>query len=819
MNSRRKRSTKKILRKDRGSALLVSLMVIVGLSLLGLGFVTISETERVIARNEQSALQTQAIAEAGAKTVVEWFQSPQWGETSAAMPKNDGAVNANIDKIKVTRVIPGTNSYTGKYKPDANLHLFDKPYRGTNSDRFFGDESTADVIINSKTDITTLKAFNDILLGTTTGAKASILDKAQGEVTEIRVYAPPIVGGTLVTDNATAEMGNAAGKNADGTSRRFWSGGQRYGVATIKVTAQQFRDPNLPDATKYAATNVLTSHAVRLVVGEMPLPIPAGPIQGDANVSFGGAFKVHWGMETSTKTLDPSAKFTALPWANAYERPHFEHGYEPGTVQVWPTTAAVYDSQDFYHELLGREFQDIWYGARSCGDNLTDGTTPQDVTPQCYPYDYLSDEATNATPSWAFQWQDVNSYPSKKKVTFPLVLYDYWKRIAFQGRGYKGIYYFQFDKGAGAGYKKSGTGTTHDMAYWANITSEGANLGGGLYFFDTRNGRNPQQLTGAARTAELAPSESWSGANDFGKSFLMEGFVYMNIEQFASTGAGSSEVIVDANFPGEPYRDIGYPIWDEATQKWKDCAGFPCRSGVGDGQFSYQDLNKNGRFDAVIMDSPAYNWHDPGAIAGSSPYTIKTWKQDANLDAAYGNKDCTVPDKLYDGTNGIPTDCSEPHEPYLNIIWPTDKNGDISAANNCSSAGCSSSNGDPPDVLSKIGYEKPTAQTYWPKRSGVSCSKSSAIADCTSNSYDVDGPLVPIGVILYGILYNEGGYDAAGNAWYYGSLLIHDEIGGQGGANGTANVWFDEKLIKGSWAPPNMPRVIVFNETTDETGQ
>src|SRR2546427_9061026 len=90
----------------RGSALLVSLMVIVGLSLLGLGFVAISETESAIAKNQQTALQTQAVAEAGAKTVVEWIQDPTWGNNNAALPAND-ATNMNLSAIKITRTIPG----------------------------------------------------------------------------------------------------------------------------------------------------------------------------------------------------------------------------------------------------------------------------------------------------------------------------------------------------------------------------------------------------------------------------------------------------------------------------------------------------------------------------------------------------------------------------------------------------------------------------------------------------------------------------------------------------------------------------------------
>src|SRR6185503_18225680 len=117
------------IREERGSALLVSLMVIVGLSLLGLGFVAISETETAIAKNQQNVLQTQAIAEAGAKLVVEWFQDPVWSQLNAALPSNDGGVNANINAIKVTRVFPGPSGYTGVYKPVSTMRLFDKPYR------------------------------------------------------------------------------------------------------------------------------------------------------------------------------------------------------------------------------------------------------------------------------------------------------------------------------------------------------------------------------------------------------------------------------------------------------------------------------------------------------------------------------------------------------------------------------------------------------------------------------------------------------------------------------------------------------------------
>src|SRR5882724_9151636 len=149
-------------RNDRGSALLVSLMVIVGLSLLGLGFVAISETETAIARNQQNALQTQAVAEAGAKLVVEWFQDPGWGESVAGLPVNTNA-NANLKAIKTTRV---SANYTGLYKDSSLLKLFDKPYRPDPGHRFYADENTGDIVINRSTDAADIDNINNLLFGT-----------------------------------------------------------------------------------------------------------------------------------------------------------------------------------------------------------------------------------------------------------------------------------------------------------------------------------------------------------------------------------------------------------------------------------------------------------------------------------------------------------------------------------------------------------------------------------------------------------------------------------------------------------------------------
>ena len=861
-------------RTDRGSALLVSLMVMVGLSLLGLAFVAISETESTIAKNQSQALQTLTVAEAGAKMVVEWFQDPTWAIAHAGMPTNTACASFGSTPCSASGT-PGTfmktvrivGTYTGVYKPRATTMICDRPYRPGSDDRFYGNEQNADLILNATTvGQARMNTINNVLLGPNAD------DKVAGEVTEIRIFAPPIVGGTLVNG--------------------FWEGGQRYGVATISVTAQQFRDP-------VAKTGVIASHSVRMVVGELPLPIPAGPIQGNASVSFGGNFYVHWGMETSRLTLDPSRFLTSLPWANAYERPHFEHGYEPGTGvakiiissrgsgyttanpptvtiaggggagatatavvtsggvssvnvtapgtgynrspgagptitftcaapctgsgaagyasighEIYYTTGGTYDGQDFFRETLDKSVDDPWYGARAAGDNLRDGPGGG---PQLYTYTYDRDETDPNSPSYFFQYQDHNAYPHYKAVVFPAIRYDYWKRIAEQGRGYKGLYYFSYDAGSGD-FQKFGTGAAQPAVYWVN-TIAGANLGPGVYFFDTTNRQNPQSLTGAARTAALTPALSWNAAG-FNRDFLMQGFVYFNTNSFGTTGGGSALTPVNVNFPGEPFRDIGYPIWCTgpgapiagctAANVWSDCTNnVPCRQSAGDGSWQCQDLNNNQKCDIVVMSSPAWNSYDPAATghAAGDAWIPKTWKSVAQATAEYGAP-CTVPAATYNGTNAAATDCSEPHEPYLNLIYP---------------ATALASPSDPADV--QVGWEDPSAQTYRPKRvdpasafppgTPVTCVGVPSTDDCVSNAYDVDGAVVELEVMLYGILYNEGQYGAQGNVHYFGSVLIQDDVNGIG----TADVWFDEKLIKGSWAPPKMPRVIVFSEQTDEQSQ
>src|SRR4029434_6957135 len=58
-------------------------------------------------------------------------------------------------------------------------------------------------------------------------------------------------------------------------------------------------------------------------------------------------------------------------------------------------------------------------------------------------------------------------------------------------------------------------------------------------------------------------------------------------------------------------------------------------------------------------------------------------------------------------------------------------------------------------------------------------------------------------VNMYGIFYTNGAYDAQGNWIYFGSFVTKAGTYGNGNSR-TPNIYFDERLAKGSWTPPEL---------------
>ncbi len=823
------RSTKKRL-QQKGSALLASLMVIVGLSLLGLAFVAISETESAISINERNHSQTVAMAEAAARVCVQWFQDPNGMLALALMPVNNGgAPTTPLTSLKTQRTV---SAYTGYYKSSPSSLLCDLPFGPLNDDEFFGAEDSADVIINSSTAAgqTFLATFNDNVFGPEPANAA----RPAGEVTEIRIYAPPIAGSTLVP----------------ATAPHFYVGGTRYGVATIMARAEKFDRPSTQ-----ANRRSLARAECRIVVSQFPLPTPAGPLQSATSLAANGNFNVHWGLVSAQTSLNLAKDYTTVPWFNAYEKIHFNRGYDssfqwnlnttyrtgdivrptPGamtpsltgiefavtsvpptgassgaTEPVWPTTIGntVTSGSLTYRARPGTAYPisfggaagqsnipwlyyiargninvaDPWFHERAA-QNIVGSPN---ANPQPYPFPYANPASYG--PTHHFQYQSFDQYPSFKQLIFPIISYPFWKAAAIAGNGQGGVKYLQW---VSADTYTDGVSTKTFRA-WASSQL-------GYYFFDTQNGQDPQN----GGPGILAPQVQINGGGSY-----MGSFIYLNAA-FATTGLSGP----NGEFcqPGEPYMDIGYRQVELTTggptpqgDFKRDAAGMPIVTGAVNNQWDYEDLpwsnsgnsngsapGQNGEFDVYVKSRLV---HDP-SDTGNPASTYTGWFPVPYTPGCRpGNNSC--------GT----CTCSEPHEPYLNVKY-----------DGTSTLGLTVGWWDPSTAVATRRLPKRTINPSTGVPPGgrtdtpVTCNATSAQVDCTSNAYDLDGSLVPLAPATDGVLFVEGQFNSKGNADYYGSVLV-----GQGGVNvvGTPNLWYDESLSRGIRLP-GFPRVMVTSVETD----
>jgi len=858
---------------SRGSALLVSLMVMVGLSLLGLSFVAISETETAIAGHQRDSQQALDVAEAGAKACVEWFQDPNWAlNTAGIMPTNNAA-------IKNTRKVTG---YNDVYKPTATFLLFDKPFKGSLDNRFMGTQGYPDILIDNST------AFGRTFLTTYNATLFPVQEGGSGQnprVTEIRVFAPPIIGATK-RDSTNGGIGTGD-----------YEGGVRYGLATVQVTSQKFTPSDAADNTT-PSSKALASRTVQIIVSEWPFPGPEGPIQSNANIQTGGNFGVHWGRMTAEGDMTIFLPHVGINWYDAWDRAHYEHGYDssdswqatkayalgdivhPSTgagnvafvctqagtsaavasEPAWPTTpvlpptaqtvitdntvkwtprtaAMTYPNQSaggqdqfaWFYELLNQTYDDPWFESRARGviTNIPGGAGAGP-----HPYAYTDPSLVPTTipnpgySNWLQLQTKSDPRPSDyKQVSFPKIDYDFWKDIAVSGMGNQGVYYLRYDP-TGADTFTDGI-SVKQWAKWVNTVTGAPS---GFYFFDTKNQQNPQ---GPGAPGILTPAFLVNSADD-GPNVQMQGFFYLNVEEFGTKGIGGVQNYYNA--PGEQFRDIGYRKVAVATAAALPLATPPVGAQVagtiyngdggttqpyqssGNGNWDFQDLAwsnsgkeplttagaetatpTNGQFDLYLVQKTV-TLRQGGT---ASPWVPVEW-----YPGCHPGDNVTL-DALNGGTPD-PLGCSEPHEPYLNFQYAA--SGGISTAGSNIVTGWYAPG-------SEVRLAKKTTGT---PAAPVTCTSTSTQVNCSGNAYDRDGPLVntlaqPVGLpfapVLDGILYLQGDFDAEGNAIYFGSLLINGSVG----KTGTPDVWFDEKLVKEEWPPAtfNFPRVYVSAIKTD----
>ena len=491
-------------RGERGSALITTLMVMVIMTVMGLSFLVLSDTENQIAVSDRDGRQVLYMATSGATLVQSWFDIPD--------PAYNPFVPARADCDLSLRV--GDSNYDGANDIDVPhngnaqryrggtatgaYRLFDRPFRGATRDTFWGSFASPDVLITNNPASST--DYLDRMTGLFNTDRSPSLEGV--EIEEIRIYAPP-------TDTSMQA---------------------RYGICSASVTAAKV-------LTRGGKRRLVSQRTVTFVLQELPFPAPGAAIESAGSIDLNGNFHVHWGGTYTEGALNVpnGANFPgpSIPRENT-SRYRFAN-FSPAAPDLDPATAG---RQNLLTQLLaGSNIPDPWLNFRASGTIA--GAPNADDQP--WPYDYSNGLAN-----------DKSSLFQKQTYSFPVMDYDFWKRFT-QQRSRNSNYFKYMGNNLWA---RNGVGAQNTFMHWVN--TENAGVKPGIYFFDTSNAQNPQH--GGAGTLVPTISMNSGGVDSASGKFCMEGVIYTNSTTISSNGIGSAMATRTVNMPSEPFLDTGIDI-------------------------------------------------------------------------------------------------------------------------------------------------------------------------------------------------------------------------------------------------------------------
>ncbi|HKQ62867.1 MAG TPA: hypothetical protein VJS92_16360 [Candidatus Polarisedimenticolaceae bacterium] len=493
---------------ERGSALVIAILVAAILALLGISFLMIGATENLIADNQGLKAQALYAAEAGVRAAAHWFDAPRSAlgfPTAAVVDRSLRRIDLDGPGPDPEQVATGT-PLLPFYKQgiDANADgaddLFEKPYRGTPEQALLGTHDGPDMRIDadaSTASRTFLESFSELLLGDPPTAPRA------ARITRIQLYAPPY----------------------------FRQGGRwlRYGMGTVEVTAQIYET---------ATGRSIAKRVARAVLNEVPYSQAYGPLQSCRGLTYLDPSGLHWGSVTAMGTA-------SIVLANV---PHSVPRGIPGVPRVdsiWSPgfTAAFADYKAQVEGTPGTTIADPWLRMLSQGGvGQTDPTAPWKSWLPPAPAPGPADDDSNV-----FQNQTALSCPD----------FDYaiWKRIAQSGE--RGARYFT-DAGSGR-FQENGTGGSQTF----EAITHGQE---GLFFFDTNDGQAPRD----ADSNGVFDNLTTPGIRVSGQAWSFRGMLYLNAVSFqADAVTGSPAQLVP---PGEPFQDTDFDGRYDAGEVWLNLA-------------------------------------------------------------------------------------------------------------------------------------------------------------------------------------------------------------------------------------------------------
>jgi hypothetical protein len=495
-------------RRERGSAIVLAMLVSVILTLLGISFLLMSETESRIAENEKLAAQALYAADAATRVVKHWFDRPG---VPGPIPFPDIAdVRRDlrvIDEDGAGPIAPHTAASGEAYKDSVDLDadgaddLFDRPYRGSVQDALLGTADGPDMRIE---DATFLNELSDDLFADYPAGAAGL----RARVARIDVYGPP----TIETDGGWA----------------------RFGIGTVRVLVRIVDDGN-----------IVAEREVAAVLNEVPYRGSYGPLHSCGGLSYqtgGVELPLHWGPVTAVGTVVVSSDLGDYPQGP----PRSTSGF-PQRDPLWgPIFNAPLSA---YTGLLppGTDLGDPWFRlltAESIG-GLPAGGQPE-------PSSWLEWDGTGAPPGAPDPdpFVDHSNLAQGQYIECPEYDYDTWRMIATSGGA--DVRYFAWDRDDL--FREDGRGPSRSFR---DITDTAE----GLFFFDTRDGLPP-----AADGSNLTPAIALTGG-----TWSFRGMLYLNAAGFQTDGvSGVTSDLVAPGEPFEDLDQDGR--FDAGDESWIDLA-------------------------------------------------------------------------------------------------------------------------------------------------------------------------------------------------------------------------------------------------------
>lgn len=486
---------------ERGSALVVALLVMTIMTLLGVSYLMIADTENRIAENERLSAQALYFGEGVTREVKRWFDRPPYsaeGGLNASRP-----TTAVIDRTKrhidldgagPSPDVPADGSAARPYYKagvdrdgDGSDDIFEKPYRPGLADMLVGTAASPDMEIDRAAS-PEAAIFLDGLAEKIMPGFPSTPAGTLARIKTIDVYGPPYL--------------DSGGGN--------WV---RYGMATIGTRVQILRNIGTPDE------QVIADRTVTAVLNETPFGSVYGPFHSCNQIAWSNVFKVHFGPATAGTTADlPTAPANGMARSIPRDLPptpkvDLLHGHlSPAADPTWTS---------LINNLQGKTIDDPWFRffAGLPVSNWSAGGSPQVNAPGI----------TTQDESNKFQ-----SYPN---VPCPEFDYDTWRGIARSGAS--DVHYYSWD--TGSKFRENGYGPSAEFEQLTDGKT-------GFFFFDTTDGQAPHDFDVSGVAANLTPPIRILGAG-----YGVRGFLYLNTQLWSVNGSPGRPATF--TFPGEPFRD------------------------------------------------------------------------------------------------------------------------------------------------------------------------------------------------------------------------------------------------------------------------